>query len=168
MTEYMPLLVKRDWNKASDREWADVLAGLPLFAGIAKRDLRRIVREADFAEFAPGDLVVSTAAPADHFYVILSGQARASGRQTARALRAGNYFGEMGVLDREPRSVSIVAMSDLHVMRLPRHVFDEALERHPSLARAFLTGLTSRVRELERDVRRVGGLTRRPDHGFVF
>jgi CRP/FNR family transcriptional regulator, cyclic AMP receptor protein len=156
MTEYMPLLVKHDWNKASDREWADVLAGLPLFAGIAKRDLRRIVREAEFAEFAPGDLVVSTAAPADHFYVVLSGVARPSGPREAPALRAGDYFGEMGVLDREPRSVSIVATSDLHVMRLPRHAFDDALERHPSLARAFLTGLTSRVRALERDVRRVG------------
>src|ERR671924_562151 len=107
MTGFEPLAVNRDWNKASDREWADVLAGLPLFEGIGKRDLKRIVREAEFAEFAPGDTVVATGAPGDYFYVILGGEAKPAARPAARTLTTGDYFGEMSLLDGEPRSASV-------------------------------------------------------------
>jgi CRP-like cAMP-binding protein len=144
-----PLTLRGDWNRTSDRDWAEVLARLPLFDGIGKRDLRRIAGEAEFAEFAPGETVVATRAPADYFYVVLSGKAEAIARPASRTLGLGDYFGEMGMLDGEPRSASIVATSDLHVMRLPRRAFNAALERHPTIARRFLTELGARVRTLE-------------------
>ena len=150
MTGYEPLFVKRDWNKVSDRDWADVLAGLPLFEGVRKRDLRRIARDAEFAEFSAGDTVVATGAPADYFYVILGGEAKASAKPAGRGLTTGDYFGEMGLLDTQPRSASGVATSELHVMRLPRRTFDDVIARHPGVARRFLTELGGRVRKLER------------------
>ena len=143
------LTVRGDWNRTSDRDWAEVLARLPLFEGIGKRDLRRIASAAEFAEFAPGETVVATRAPADYFYVVLSGKAEAIARPASRTLELGDYFGEMSMLDGEPRSASIVATTDLHVMRLPRRAFDAALQRHPSIARRFLTELGMRVRMLE-------------------
>jgi CRP/FNR family cyclic AMP-dependent transcriptional regulator len=149
MTGFEPLLVKQDWNKVSDRDWADVLAGLPLFEGIGKRDLRKIAREAEFAEFSPGDTVVATGAPADYFYVILGGEAKASAKPAGRGLTTGDYFGEMGLLDNQPRSASVIATSELHVMRLPRQTFDDVIARHPRVARRFLTELGGRIRKLE-------------------
>jgi CRP/FNR family transcriptional regulator, cyclic AMP receptor protein len=143
------LTVRSDWNHTSDRDWADVLARLPLFDGIGRRDLRRIAGESEFAEFAPGETVVATRAPSDYFYVVLSGKAEAIARPASRTLELGDYFGEMGMLDGEPRSASIVATSDLHVMRLPRRAFNAALQRHPTIARRFLTELGTRVRTLE-------------------
>lgn len=154
MTGFEPLAVKQDWNRASDREWADVLAGLPLFEGVGKRDLRRIAREAEFAEFSRGDAVVLTGAPADFFYVILGGEAKASAKPAGRALGTGDYFGEMGLLDDEPRSASVIATSELHVMRVPRRTFEEVIARHPSVARRFLTELGGRVRQLEHQAAR--------------
>jgi CRP/FNR family transcriptional regulator, cyclic AMP receptor protein len=154
MTGFVGLTVKADWNKASDRDWAVVLAELPLFAGVGKRDLRKLVRNAEFAEFSPGDTVVSTGAPPDFFYVILGGEARASAKPAARTLTTGDYFGEIGLLDGEPRSATIVAVSELHVMRLSRRAFDDAVERHPSLARKFMTELGGRVRQLEHQAAR--------------
>jgi CRP-like cAMP-binding protein len=154
MTGFEPLVVKRDWNKAGDRDWADVLAGLPLFDGIGKRDLRKIAREAEFAEFSPGDTVVATGAPADYFYVILGGDAKAAAKPAGRGLSTGDYFGEMGLLDSQPRSASVIAASDLHVMRLPRRTFDDVIRRHPGVARRFLTELGGRVRELEHQAAR--------------
>jgi CRP-like cAMP-binding protein len=148
MTGFIGLAV-RDWNKASDREWAEVLTAMPVFEGVGKRDLGRLARDAEFAEFSPGDTVVATGAPSDYFYVILSGEATAPSRPAAQRLTTGNYFGEMGLIAKEPRSASIVAATELHVMRLPRRAFDEMLERHPGVARAFLTELGGRVRELE-------------------
>jgi len=149
MTGFVGLAVKADWNKASDRDWASVLAELPLFAGVGKRDLRKLARDAEFAEFGPGDTVVATGAPPDFFYVILGGEARASAKPAARTLTTGDYFGEMGLLDGEPRSATVIALSDLHVMRLSRRAFDDAVERHPSLARQFMAELGVRVRQLE-------------------
>lgn len=141
---------KPQWDKVSDREWANVLETLPVFAGIGKRDLRRIASEAEFAEFSPGDFVLLSGEAADAFYVILSGEARMPGKPASRTLRTGGYFGEIAMLDGEPRSASVVATSELHVMRLRRRPFNATLERHPALAHRFLVELGTRVRELER------------------
>jgi len=141
---------------ATDHEWADVLATLPLFEGVRKRELRRIAEDAEVSEFAPGDMVVATGERSNSFYVILGGEALPAWKPAGRSLRTGDYFGEIGLLDGEPRSGSVVATSDLHVMRMSRRAFDDALERNPSIARRLLVELVSRVRKLERQwVRRV-------------
>jgi CRP/FNR family cyclic AMP-dependent transcriptional regulator len=150
MTGYEPLLVERDWNRASDRDWADVLGELPLFSQLGKRRLRKIARHAQFKEFAPGDAVVSAGARGDSFYVILSGEAMALRKPAAHTLGPGDYFGEIALLDGEPRSATVVATAELHVMRLPRRTFLELLEQDATVARTMLVELGRRVRELER------------------
>lgn len=147
-------LAARDWNRSSDSDWANVLARMPLFDGVGKRDLRTLAGNAEFAEFSPGETVVAIGAPPDFFYVILSGNATAPAKPAARVLTTGDYFGEIGLLDNEPRSASIVAATELHVMRLRRRVFDDILERHPRVARALLTELGGRVRRLEHQAAR--------------
>ena len=47
---------------ASDRDWAEVLAGVPLLAEVGRRKLRKVAQEAHFAEYAPGEAVVLTGA----------------------------------------------------------------------------------------------------------
>jgi CRP/FNR family transcriptional regulator, cyclic AMP receptor protein len=142
------------WDKVSDREWARVLESLPLFEGIGKRDLRRIVRDAEFAEFPPGESVVLSGERGDAFYLVLGGEATAPAKPAHRTLTTGDYFGEISLLDGEPRSATVIATSDLHVMRLRRRAFDQMLERHPSLARKLLVELGTRVRMLERQAAR--------------
>ena len=137
-----------DWDSASDRDWADVLSSLPLFAEVPKRHLRKLAAKAEVREFAAGEAVVATGVPPDWFYVILGGEAKASGRPAARELGPGDYFGEIALLDREPRSASVVASNDLHVMRLPRNAFLELLEK-PGVAAKMLSELGARVRQLE-------------------
>src|SRR5262245_15459749 len=154
MTGFKDFVGRQDWNRASDRDWADVLATMPLFDGISKRDLRKIAGLGEFAEFGAGDTVVVTNAPPDYFYVILSGEAKAASKPASRTLKTGDYFGEMGLLDGEPRSASVIAMADLHVMRLPRNAFEDMISRHPSVARAFMTELGGRIRKLEHQAAR--------------
>jgi CRP/FNR family cyclic AMP-dependent transcriptional regulator len=150
MTGFEPQTVRQDWNRASDRDWAEVLAGLPLFSGIAKRRLRKVVQEAQFAEYSPGDSVVLTGAPADWFYVILGGTARVVGKPGARELSTGDYFGEMALLDQGPRSATVVATTALHVMRVPPQTFDRLLDE-AGVAREITAELGARVRRLERE-----------------
>jgi CRP-like cAMP-binding protein len=131
-----------------------VLEALPLFAEIGKRDLRRIAGDAEFAEFAPGESVVLAGERAASFYVILGGEAAVLGKPTQRPLTTGDFFGEIAMIDGERRSASVIAMTDLHVMRLRQRTFNAMLERHPSLARMFLVELGTRVRALERHAAR--------------
>jgi CRP-like cAMP-binding protein len=141
-------------NPSGSSDYVDVLATLPLFAGVRKRALRRIARAADVQEFAPGDMVVTSGARSDDFYVILAGEASAPWKPAARELKTGDYFGEIGLLDGGRRSAFIVAKTELQVLRLPRRAFNDVVERHPTVARTFLTELGSRVRELERQAAR--------------
>jgi CRP-like cAMP-binding protein len=150
VTGFEPIAVNRDWNKATERDWAEVLAQLSIFARLGKRRLRKIARQAQFAEFAPGDTVVLMGAPPDWFYVVLSGEAKALRKPAARTLKAGDYFGEMALLDGGPRSATVVATDELHVMRLPQRAFLELLEENPEVARTILTELGARLRRVER------------------
>jgi CRP/FNR family cyclic AMP-dependent transcriptional regulator len=140
----------RAWHRPTAKDWAEVLAGLPLFSGVPKRQLRKIAGLAEFKEFAQGDFVTQAGEPGDAFYLILSGQAKVVGKPRARALRVGDYFGEMALIDGEPRSATVAAASELQTMKLPRRPFLRLLEQEPRLAIPMMAELASRVRRLER------------------
>ena len=135
-------------TQASDRDWADVLAGVPLFAGVGKRKLRKVAQDAHFAEYAPGDTVVLTGAPADSFFVILSGEANVVGKPGARPLATGDYFGELALLGDGTRSATVTAASELHVMRLPRPTFERLLSE-AGVAKELTSELGARLRRAE-------------------
>ena len=142
-------LLDRRWDRPTSRDWADVLAHLPLFSKVGKRQLRKLAGLAQFEEFAPDDVVIQAGEASDAFYLIVSGQARVLVRERARILRTGDYFGEMGLIDGEPRSATIIAVEDLQVMKLPRPPFLRLLEQEPRTAVAMLAELAGRVRKLE-------------------
>jgi CRP-like cAMP-binding protein len=130
-------------------EWADVLAGFPLFAGIAKRRLRGLARRGTLEEYGPGDVVLQKGEPGDSLYVVLGGSAKVRGKPAARTLRTGDHFGELGVLDSVPRSATVVATSELHVMKLPRQAFLRIAEQEPSISLAMVNTLGAQIRRLE-------------------
>jgi CRP/FNR family cyclic AMP-dependent transcriptional regulator len=137
-----------EWNDTTLSDWAEVLATFPLFSGIGKRRLRQLVRRATFAEYAPGDFVIQKGEPGNSLYVILSGSARVLGRPASRSLRMGDYFGELSLLDGSPRSATVIATGELHVMTLPRDAFF-GLAQDPEVALAMLQTLGSQIRRLE-------------------
>jgi CRP/FNR family cyclic AMP-dependent transcriptional regulator len=144
-------LLDRPWDRRpTAKDWSSVLAALPLFSRCRKRELRKVAGLAQFEEFPRGSVVIQAGDAPDAFYLILSGRARVLAKPRARALRTGDYFGEMGVLDGEPRSASIVADEELQAMRLPRKPFLKLLEQEPGIAVAMLAELAGRVRRLEK------------------
>jgi CRP/FNR family transcriptional regulator, cyclic AMP receptor protein len=152
VTGFEPLLVDRDWNDVTDDDWAKVLSEMSLFSGVGTRQLRKLARQAQFAELARGETVMVKGNDADSFYVILSGTAEVRS-PTARLLTTGDYFGELALLDDQPRSATVVATDDLHIMRLPRKAFMELVDEQPGIAHAMLTELGARFRRLEAESR---------------
>jgi len=114
-----PRGLMRSWNRPSTADWAKVLETFPLFSGISKRRLRKLVRKATFAEFAAGDTINAGENDSDSLYLILGGAATARD-PAARALSVGDHFGEPALSEGTSRSTTVVATQELHVMRLQR------------------------------------------------
>lgn len=136
------------WDHASRSDWADVLATFPFFSGIGRRRLRKLVRQATFAEYGAGDIVIQKGESGDSLHIILAGSAKALGKPGSRTLRIGDYFGELSLLDGTPRSATVIATSELHVMKLPRQAF-LGLAQDPEIALKMLRTLGSQIRRLE-------------------
>jgi CRP-like cAMP-binding protein len=134
------------------REWAALLAEVPLFTGLSKRHLRRVASLAQTRRFEAGAIVVRSGDPGDGFYVVLDGEAvvrRRSGGPVR--LRAGDFFGELALLDDGPRSATVEAGTEVLTMRIPRAGFARLLTQEPDVARGILVALAGRIRRLEED-----------------
>jgi CRP-like cAMP-binding protein len=136
-----------DDTDASD--WADVLATFRIFSGIRKRRLSELVRASTFEEFAPGETVVAKGEKADSMYVIVSGVAKALGTPPGRTLRTGDAFGELALLDGGPRTRTVAAAGELHVMKVPGPAFLEISERYPVVPLTMLSKLGAQLRRVE-------------------
>jgi CRP-like cAMP-binding protein len=141
-------LMRRSWQRPTERDLADVLGALPLFSRLSKRQVRGLAKLAKIADYSPDDVIVQVGDPGDSFYVVLDGRAAVMGR--SRALGPGDFFGEMALLDGGPRSATVTAKTGTRTMRLPRRGFLKAIEQDPGLARAIMEELAGRVRRLER------------------
>src|SRR5262245_52858891 len=92
------------WSQPTRGDWANVLAGFPLFTDVSKRRLRKLAGNATLADFAPGEPIMLAGERSDSLYVILGGNAEAVENRARRALRTGDYFGEVAMIDGGPRS----------------------------------------------------------------
>jgi CRP/FNR family transcriptional regulator, cyclic AMP receptor protein len=137
------------WDQPTPADWADVLARFALFTGVSKRRLRKLARDATLAEFAPGEAIIFPGDRAEWLYVILSGHAKTTSGGDSRVLRVGEYFGEVALIDGHPRSATVVAMNDVHVMKLPSRPVLKLASEHPAITLTMLRDLTTRLRRVE-------------------
>jgi CRP-like cAMP-binding protein len=139
----------RYWENVPVGDWVEVLATFPIFSGVGKRQLRELVRVAKFEEFAPGDTVVAKGDAADSMFVIVSGSAKVLGTTPGRPLRTGDAFGELALIDGGPRTRTVVAAGELHLMRIPAEAFLRLSERYPVVPLTLLSNLSSQFRRVE-------------------
>lgn len=135
---------------ASDVERA--LQRVPLFSDLRTSTLRRVARLAEAREFAPDALIIREGEPANAFYILLEGRAEVfRGKRAVRVatLRAGDFFGEMALLDSFPRAASVRATAPSRCLVLARWDFLRELRLHPAIAIQMLPVLSRRIRELE-------------------
>lgn len=131
--------------------WAEVLAEVPLFAGMSVRQVRRIARLCSAARFDAHAPIVEAGDAGEAFYVVLTGQAevRRRRKRPVAELGPGAYFGEMALIDGAPRSATVVATRETVCLVVPRRPFAKLLKEEPAISFALLRTLAARVRELE-------------------
>jgi CRP/FNR family transcriptional regulator, cyclic AMP receptor protein len=132
------------------------LQRVPLLSGFNEDELRRVAALSRIVEAPAGTVVTQLGEPGDSFFIIIDG---AVGVRTpvgaGRELHAGDFFGEMSLLDGEPRSATIVATTDLRLLIVDRSHFWRLLDETPDLVRRILTILSRRVRRLEQTVQAI-------------
>jgi CRP/FNR family transcriptional regulator, cyclic AMP receptor protein len=127
------------------------LQRVPLFSGFSENELRRLADLSRMVEVPAGTMVTQMGEPGDSFFVIVDGSAAVRTPVGAGdQLEPGDFFGEMSLLDGEPRSATITATTDLRLLIVDRPHFWRLLDETPDLIRRILVLLSRRVRRLER------------------
>jgi CRP-like cAMP-binding protein len=135
--------------RGAGRETIGLLEQVPLFASLSRRHLAKIASVAATKRYAAGSPVVRVGKPAEAFYVILDGSARVGVPGRPVTLEAGDFFGEMAVLDGEARSATVTAVTEVMVLMIPRAKFLKVLESEPKIALAIMATLTRRLRAVQ-------------------
>jgi CRP-like cAMP-binding protein len=132
---------------AAKRDLADLLAEVTLFSRCTKGQRRTIARHAQTATLAPDVDLVREGEPGDALFVILEGEAvvRHDGVEVNR-VGPGAYFGELAILDGEPRSATVVSVTDVKVAVVGIRMFRTMLREFPDLAEQLLIALAGELR----------------------
>jgi CRP-like cAMP-binding protein len=128
----------------------EVLAQVPLFSMLSKKQLAQLTTEARDRTFPAGAVLTDEDRTGTSFGVIVSGSATVSihGRP-ARTLGPGDYFGEMALIDHSHRSAKITAETELRCLLFVSWVFRPFAMQHPETAWALLEMMVQRVRDAE-------------------
>jgi len=120
-----------------------------LMQGFTDRTLEAIGDLTSEATFAPGQTIVREGDDGDAFYVITSGKAVVEHNGSElRELGEGDFFGEISLIDGQPRSATITATSDVSTLTLGRDQFQRLIDEHPSVRLELLMALTERLRKV--------------------
>ncbi len=106
-------------------------------------------------EFSPGEIVFCEFEPGNEFYFIQSGKVEIvkiinNREKTLDILETGDVFGEMAILEEEPRSASAIALDHVKVLRFHRANFDALLHGNPQLAYKLLVIFSKRIYDAKR------------------
>ena len=135
-------------------ELIDSLSRVWLFNALAKDDLVRLSQLAKVRVYKPRETIVSKGDPANEFYVLLRGRAKVSaqGKDGADAainvMGPGEVFGEVGILDSQPRSATVTTLEECEMAVVDKRAFEGLLATSPEVAIKLLSVLAGRIREL--------------------
>ena len=115
---------------------ADTFRTIPLFSGLSREDIAKVLGKLEEKSFPPGATIMSQGDKGDSFYFIQSGavqvvlESPGATKESIAVLGPQDWFGEMALLSGEPRSATIITVKDTTVWRLSREAWDELIEKH--------------------------------------
>lgn len=123
------------------------LKKIDLFRRIRGDDLARIAEIAEEYSYDQGDLIFSEGDMGDALYLIVSGKVKIhKGDAQLAELGERQCFGEIAILDAEPRSASVTSLAPLLALRIKREDFGEIMQQKPEIAQGVIKVLCGRLR----------------------
>jgi len=130
-----------------------VLQGVPFFAQLTAEQRKKVARIGVIQSVGANQVVFRKGDTGDALYVMLSGAVQVShtdrqGREVQLAtLRAGDFFGEMALIDGEPRSALVATVTPCQFFLLNRHDFLTMISKSPWMLTNLLIGLSTKIRQ---------------------
>jgi CRP-like cAMP-binding protein len=126
------------------------LASVPLLAGLDDRIRRRLAETGKRRTYGPDDEIVKEGSNGTALYIVLSGEGRVErGGERLGAVKAGDFFGELALIEEHPRSASVIASTETECLLFPAWEFTALLEEHPAIAVPIMRALIQRLHTRE-------------------
>ena len=132
---------------------------VPLFEGLSSEALERLLQATNRKNYPKDATIVEENEVGDTLYMILSGKVKVTnigpdGKEVILSvLNEGEFFGEMALLDKEPRSANVVSMEKTEMMLLRRKEFMNLLENNGEILSKLLAVLSGRLRHANAQIR---------------
>jgi CRP/FNR family cyclic AMP-dependent transcriptional regulator len=132
---------------ATTNELVTRLSSVPMFSGCTKKDLQAIAKTIREIDHPAGTVIATEGEPGAGLFVIDEGDCDVTiGGKRVNQLHAGDFFGEMALLDGGPRTATVTATTDIKLYALTEWVFRGLLVEHPTIAMRTLEAMASRLR----------------------
>jgi CRP-like cAMP-binding protein len=108
--------------------------------------------------YAPGDILCVEGETGEEMFIIQSGEVRIHKRvrdkeTTLAILKAGDFFGEMSIIDNEPRSATATAENECKIIILSRDIFESQIKTNPKIIMSILRKMSERLRQADRQIK---------------
>lgn len=121
-----------------------------LFSACSASQVRTIRRAVDEVEVPAGRVLCEEGSVGREFFFIVDGTAAVRrGNRKVATLGPGKYFGELSLLDRRPRSATVVSETPMKLLVLDQRRFNGLLDAMPALAHKLLVAMAGRLREAD-------------------
>lgn len=132
---------------------------IPLFQNLPTEQFDYLLKLAHEISYDKSSIIITQGEHSNSLYIVIEGRLKvyvtdAEGRQALLAfLNKGDFFGELSLLDDQPRSASVMAVAKTRLLRLTQEAFYRFVEAHPENLLPMLRILTSRLRAQDDAIR---------------
>lgn len=136
-----------------------MLSNIPMFSGLGDNETRLLTEHSHTRSYPANTILINEGDQTDCLYVILEGEVRVyasdeNGKEVIlNMLRAGQCFGELALVDDEPRSASVITMTPIKVIVISKSDFKDCLSRNSDMAFSMIRSLSRQVRSLTDSVK---------------
>jgi CRP/FNR family cyclic AMP-dependent transcriptional regulator len=130
----------------------EALKRAPLFEGLSKKELTQLARVSEDMEIPEGTTLTTEGEIGHEFFVIIEGDTQVKRKNRTIGTRgAGDFIGEIALIEQIPRTATVIAKTPLRVFVLTSKDFHHLLEENPKVERKVMRALARRVAEVSRD-----------------
>jgi CRP/FNR family cyclic AMP-dependent transcriptional regulator len=135
-----------------------VLKSVPMFGSFPEDQLRALATMVTRRSAPRGSAIMLAGDPTDSLYIVISGRLKvmmgeADGKEVILSIIGpGEFFGEMGLIDDNPRSASVIAIEPCELLSVTKRAFKKCLVENVALAMAVMRVLVRRLREADRKI----------------
>jgi cAMP-binding proteins - catabolite gene activator and regulatory subunit of cAMP-dependent protein kinases len=130
------------------------LASVPLLSRLERKTLKRLAQTGKRRTYAPGKEIVREGTTGSALYIVLSGRASVRRKDSEASLGldlfAGDFFGELALLENHQRTATVVAVEETECLLLVAWEFTALLKEHPEIAVPIMEALITRLHKRER------------------